>query len=316
MQHCIKFLAYDKVSNVRPNAFVLLPYPLTRSQLLMSTRAKETNLRRFSPGAISGAWADRHLPRATIDQPLPDAISVFFTYPSRCCACARLSTLSTVPPPAVPNDHPSSNQRALSTLKAAALRRIRHDLFHTLQLPKCCRGFRLLCQPRRHRTLRMGRFLTWDYLHAATPVTVSVSSDLQAALNVGEPDSESSRTTKAPFVPPPLLHADAPSKTTAVTLFDDRGTNEPCHRAHSRNNLRGARRRPHQHTASPRPTNARPTTRILRPRSTFHTRHQCALRLRGRLRCRSSVARSQTAAYCRGVSCATTSAYARVRSDW
>ncbi|KAN0132423.1 hypothetical protein V8E53_009849 [Lactarius tabidus] len=137
MQHCIKFLAYDEVSN-----------------LLMSTRAKETNLRRFSPGAIS------------------DAISVFFTYPSSC-----------FPPPAFPNDHPSSNQRALSTLKAAALRRIRRDLFHTLQLPKCCRGFRLLCQPRRHRTLRMGRFLTWDYLHAATPVTVSVSSDLQAALN-------------------------------------------------------------------------------------------------------------------------------------
>ncbi|KAN0130535.1 hypothetical protein V8E53_011621 [Lactarius tabidus] len=194
MQHCIKFLAYDEVSN-----------------LLMSTRAKETNLRRFSPGAIS------------------DAISVFFTYPSSCCACARLSTLSTVPPPAVPNDHPSSNQRALSTLKAAALRRIRRDLFHTLQLPKCCRGFRLLCQPRRHRTLRMGRFLTWDYLHAATPVTVSVSSDLQAAPNVGEPNSESSRTTKAPFVPPPLLHADAPSKTTAVTLFDD-CTISPAHR--------------------------------------------------------------------------------------
>ena len=48
----------------------------------MPTRAQETNLRRFSAGAISGAWNSK-CPLRWFTQPLllQGAISVFFTYP-------------------------------------------------------------------------------------------------------------------------------------------------------------------------------------------------------------------------------------------
>src|SRR6266404_7073931 len=54
----IKFLSYDEVHNVRPTpnpSFRACLFPLTRLQILMPTPAQETNLRRFSAGAISGA---------------------------------------------------------------------------------------------------------------------------------------------------------------------------------------------------------------------------------------------------------------------
>jgi hypothetical protein len=41
----IKFSVSDEARNVRLNAFVLLAYPLTHMQLLIPTRAQETNLR-------------------------------------------------------------------------------------------------------------------------------------------------------------------------------------------------------------------------------------------------------------------------------
>jgi hypothetical protein len=41
----INFSVYDEARNVRLNAFVLLAYPLTHSQLLIPTRAQEKNLR-------------------------------------------------------------------------------------------------------------------------------------------------------------------------------------------------------------------------------------------------------------------------------
>jgi solute carrier family 25 protein 16 len=129
----IKFLAYDEVRN-----------------LLMPTHAQETNLRRFSAGAISGA------------------ISVFFTYPLELLRVRM----------AFHTIHSSASGRPLrpSCLRTARLiysegaplisstTPIARDMFHALPLLKFYRGFTVSL---------VGivpyagtGFLTWDYLRA------------------------------------------------------------------------------------------------------------------------------------------------------
>jgi hypothetical protein len=118
----------------------------------MPTRAHETNLRQFSTDVISGAyWSSSSEGCARMD-PYQVPSPSFSPLPSICCACAWHSTPSTVPPPAVPNDHPCK-QRASSTLKAATRRSARpipHPLAPQI-LP------RFLHQSRRHRALRRNR---------------------------------------------------------------------------------------------------------------------------------------------------------------
>jgi len=138
----VKFMAYDHVHD-----------------LLMPTRAQETNLRRFSAGAISGA------------------ISVFFTYPLEllrvrmafdtihssvsgkpvrpsCLRTARLIYAEGSPRPSLPSAPTPSVSTAPMT----------RDLFHTFPLLKFYRGF----------TVSLAgivpyagtAFLTWGFLRA------------------------------------------------------------------------------------------------------------------------------------------------------
>ncbi|KAH9992229.1 mitochondrial carrier domain-containing protein [Russula compacta] len=128
----VKFMAYDQVHD-----------------LLMPTRAQETNLRRFSAGAISGA------------------ISVFFTYPLELLRVRM----------AFDTIHSSSSGKHVrpSCLRTARLiyaegsprasaAPIAHDLFHAFPLLKFYRGFTVSL---------VGivpyagtAFLTWGYLRA------------------------------------------------------------------------------------------------------------------------------------------------------
>jgi len=50
----VKFTAYDQVHDVRLPRFRIRSLIDSTLQMLMPTRAQETNLRRFSAGAISG----------------------------------------------------------------------------------------------------------------------------------------------------------------------------------------------------------------------------------------------------------------------
>lgn len=50
----MKFMAYDQVHHVSLAIFFLLALLTSRNQVIMHTKESETNLRRFSTGAISG----------------------------------------------------------------------------------------------------------------------------------------------------------------------------------------------------------------------------------------------------------------------
>jgi len=126
----IKFLAYDEVRNI-----------------LMPTHAQETNLRRFSAGAISGA------------------VSVFFTYPLELLRVRMAfhtihSSASGLPV------RPSflRTARLIYSEGAPLNSSTTRDVFHTLPLLKFYRGFTVSL---------VGivpyagtAFLTWDYLRA------------------------------------------------------------------------------------------------------------------------------------------------------
>ena len=203
----IKFLAYDEVRHVRPHRL----YPFvssTFSQILMPTRDQETNLRRFSAGAISGAWTSSS-PQAFID-PLPTAgaISVFFTYPLELLRVRMAfhtihNTASGIPTrPSflhiarfIYSEGVGGAQQQLSRSRAT------HDLFHTLPLLKFYRGFTVSL---------VGivpyagtAFLTWDYLRA-TLVPVSPDGHRARAtpvadLGIGALSGALAQTVSYPF---------------------------------------------------------------------------------------------------------------------
>ncbi|KAF8268348.1 mitochondrial carrier domain-containing protein [Lactarius quietus] len=130
----IKFLAYDEARH-----------------FLMPTRAQETNLRRFSAGAISGA------------------ISVFFTYPLELLRVRMAfhtihSTASGYPARPSFLDTARFIYSEGAPLNPNPTTPIKRDLFHTLPLLKFYRGFTVSL---------VGivpyagtGFLTWDYLRA------------------------------------------------------------------------------------------------------------------------------------------------------
>ena len=146
--------------------------PLTCLQILMPTHAQETNLRRFSAGAISGVWTSRHHPLTLLKLP-PGAISVFFTYPLELLRVRMAfhtihSSSSGLPV------RPSCLRTARliysegAPLNPSATR----DFFHSFPLLKFYRGFTVSL---------VGivpyagtAFLTWGYLHA---VLVPVGPD-------------------------------------------------------------------------------------------------------------------------------------------
>ncbi|KAN0115740.1 Mitochondrial carrier domain containing protein [Russula decolorans] len=165
----VKFMAYDQVHD-----------------LLMPTRAQETNLRRFSAGAISGA------------------ISVFFTYPLEllrvrmafdtihgsgsgkpvrpsCLRTARL--IYAEGPPRLPLP---------SAPTSASTAPIPRDLFHTFPLLKFYRGF----------TVSLAgivpyagtAFLTWGYLRATL---IPVAPD--GHLGIGALSGALAQTVSYPF---------------------------------------------------------------------------------------------------------------------
>lgn len=147
----------------------------------MPTRAQETNLRRFSAGAISGV-CEPFVVSGRLADPPPGAISVFFTYPlellrvrmafhtihSSASGCLErpsfLQTARFIYSEGLATPTPTSTSTTMLPIK--------RDLFHAFPLLKFYRGFSVSL---------VGivpyagtAFLTWEYLRAATrPVSVS-----------------------------------------------------------------------------------------------------------------------------------------------
>ncbi|KAF8257178.1 mitochondrial carrier [Lactarius quietus] len=160
----IKFLAYDEARH-----------------FLMPTRAQETNLRRFSAGAISGAW----LVLLCVRMAFHTIHSTASGYP------ARPSFLHTARfiyfEGAQLNPNPTTP--------------IKRDLFHTLPLLKFYRGFTVSLVS--IIPYAGTGFLTWDYLRATL---VPISPDGRrphvtpmADLNIGALAGAVAQTVSYPF---------------------------------------------------------------------------------------------------------------------
>jgi len=164
----IKFLAYDEVRHI-----------------LMPTRAQETNIRRFSAGAISGA------------------VSVFFTYPLELLrvrmAFHTIHSTASGSSPARPSFLHTARFIYSEGAPQLTPSRTTRDLFHTLPLLKFYRGFTVSL---------VGivpyagtAFLTWDYLRA----TLVVSPDGRpratpmADLGIGALAGALAQTVSYPF---------------------------------------------------------------------------------------------------------------------
>ena len=170
----------------------------------MPTRTQETNLRRFSAGAISGAWNSR-CPLQWFAQPLllQGAISVFFTYPLELLRVRM----------AFHTIHSSASGKPLrpSFLRTARLiyaeasslpseAPITRDRFHVFPLLKFYRGF----------TVSLAgivpyagtAFLTWGYLRASF-VPVAPNGRLRATpladLGFGALSGALAQTVSYPF---------------------------------------------------------------------------------------------------------------------
>ena len=172
----------------------------------MPTRAQETNLRRFSAGAISGAWTSSS-PQAFID-PLPTAgaISVFFTYPLELLRVRMAfhtihNTASGIPTrPSFLHTARFIYSEGGGAQQQLSRSRATHDLFHRLPLLKFYRGFTVSL---------VGivpyagtAFLTWDYLRA-TLVPVSPDGRARATpmadLGIGALSGALAQTVSYPF---------------------------------------------------------------------------------------------------------------------
>ena len=187
-----------------PRLWVHFPLSSQLFQLLMPTRTQETNLRRFSAGAISGAWNSR-CPLQWFAQPLllQGAISVFFTYPLELLRVRM----------AFHTIHSSASGKPLrpSFLRTARLiyaegsslpseAPITRDRFHAFPLLKFYRGF----------TVSLAgivpyagtAFLTWGYLRASF-VPVAPNGRLRATpladLGFGALSGALAQTVSYPF---------------------------------------------------------------------------------------------------------------------